>query len=90
MCWLLEQSYVGHLSFICQQESSACAWVRMGLTSVARAWLGNSFPSSDIWALRQAGLNMIRLWGGAAVARDAFYDACDEAGILVRRDCMKL
>ena len=39
----------------------------------------------DCWALRQAGLNMIRLWGGAAVARDAFYDACDEAGILVRR-----
>jgi hypothetical protein len=32
----------------------------------------------------QAGLNMIRLWGGAAVARDAFYDACDEAGILAR------
>ena len=31
----------------------------------------------------QAGLNMIRIWGGAAVARDAFYDACDEAGILV-------
>lgn len=26
---------------------------------------------------------MIRIWGGAAVARDAFYDACDEAGILV-------
>jgi hypothetical protein len=34
--------------------------------------------------VRQAGLNMIRLWGGAAVARDAFYDACDEAGILAR------
>ncbi len=26
---------------------------------------------------------MIRIWGGAAVARGAFYDACDEAGILV-------
>ena len=29
------------------------------------------------------GLNMIRLWGGAGVTRKAFYDACDEAGILV-------
>ena len=29
------------------------------------------------------GLNMIRLWGGAAATRKAFYDACDEAGILV-------
>ena len=27
---------------------------------------------------------MIRLWGGAAVARDAFYDACDEAGVMAR------
>ena len=43
-----------------------------------------SFLSSDVWALRQAGLNMIRLWGGAAVARDAFYDACDVAGVMVR------
>ena len=48
-----------------------------------------SFSSPDAWVLRQAGLNMIRLWGGAAVARDAFYDACDEAGILVRRKCGK-
>ncbi|KAK9831543.1 hypothetical protein WJX81_007476 [Elliptochloris bilobata] len=31
----------------------------------------------------EAGLNMIRIWGGAAVARDAFYVACDEAGVLV-------
>ena len=31
----------------------------------------------------QMGLNMIRLWGGAGVTRKAFYDACDEAGILV-------
>lgn len=29
------------------------------------------------------GLNMIRLWGGAGVTRKPFYDACDEAGILV-------
>ena len=31
----------------------------------------------------QMGLNMIRLWGGAGATCKAFYDACDEAGILV-------
>ena len=35
----------------------------------------------------QMGLNMIRLWGGAACARRPFYDACDEAGILVWQVC---
>lgn len=29
------------------------------------------------------GLNMMRLWAGAACARAPFYEACDEAGILV-------
>ena len=28
------------------------------------------------------GLNMIRLWGGAGVPYEAFYNACDEAGVL--------
>lgn len=29
------------------------------------------------------GLNMIRLWAGAGATGEAFYRACDEAGILV-------
>ena len=29
------------------------------------------------------GMNMVRLWGGAACARRPFYDACDKTGILV-------
>ena len=31
----------------------------------------------------QMGMNMIRLWAGAACAREPFYEACDDAGILV-------
>lgn len=29
-------------------------------------------------------MNMIRIWAGALAERPAFYDACDERGLLVR------
>jgi len=42
---------------------------------------------------RQAGLNLIRVWGGAIIPHDAFYDHCDRYGIMVWQEfplsCMK-
>lgn len=32
---------------------------------------------------RQAGINLLRLWGGGIAESDYFYDLCDEYGILV-------
>lgn len=50
---------------------------------------GNVTPAHYRWLVQLAGhgnLNMLHVWGGGLVERTAFYDACDERGVLVWQD----
>jgi beta-mannosidase len=60
-------------------------------------WIPNQlFPSDDsgrrtrerIEQAAAAEMNMLRVWGGGIYEEDAFYEACDELGILVWQDFM--
>lgn len=35
---------------------------------------------------KQAGVNLLRIWGGGIVEKELFYDLCDRAGILVMQE----
>jgi beta-mannosidase len=41
-----------------------------------------------VWSSAEAGMNMIRIWGGGLFLPQAFYEECDVLGIVVYHDMM--
>ncbi len=46
----------------------------------------NSALFQRIWQAKEAGFNMLRVWGGGLYESEEFYKICDELGILVWQD----
>jgi beta-mannosidase len=42
--------------------------------------------AAQIECARAANMNLLRVWGGAPVPKDSFYETCDELGIMVWQD----
>ena len=48
----------------------------------------NSLYHDRLLDAKEAGMNLLRVWGGGLYEKDIFYDLCDELGILVYQDFM--
>ena len=44
--------------------------------------------AEHISLVKQANMNLLRIWGGAGICKKSFYECCDRAGILVWQEFM--
>ena len=69
--------------------NGAPVWLK-GSNWVPPSFMSGAVPRSRyerlIAAAKEAGFNVLRVWGGGLYEPDLFYDLCDEAGIFVWQD----
>jgi beta-mannosidase len=81
------------------QEGRLFRFLLNGVPTFSRGanWVPASMLRGSVTAEQVRGLvelsaagemTMLRIWGGGAYEQDAFYDACDELGVLVWQDFM--
>jgi beta-mannosidase len=66
--------------------NGANMWARGGNVIPVEELAGRLSAATYTWMVRHsaaAGMNAFRLWGGGIYPPEAFYEACDEAGILI-------
>ncbi len=87
-----------HLQEWDRNESTACFWLIVNGIRVfcqGANWVPSEpFPSAEtpekigrlVALAKEAGVNMLRVWGGGVFAPEALCDACDRAGIMLTQD----
>ncbi|HWA65602.1 MAG TPA: glycoside hydrolase family 2 protein [Mycobacteriales bacterium] len=60
-------------------------WVPCGMSTAAP---DDARSVTFLTLARDAGMSMLRIWGGGYYETDAFYDACDRLGLLIWHDFM--
>ena len=68
-----------------------CVFCKGGNWIPLHLWPGIIKPEDYEYYIRkakEAGFNMLRVWGGGIYEHDRFYDLCDECGIMVWEDFM--
>ncbi len=91
------QSYPDISTYDKNEETSCFTVLCNGIKIFCRGadWVPcEPFPSNEtpekiektLMLAKNAGMNMVRVWGGGIFEQDSFYETCDRLGILVSQD----